>query len=404
MPPSSVSLSYVLSQLASATSSASQWRSVLDGMLSGLLDVGSRTPVQGAPPWVTLDVVHGGFATGTFTAGGRLQPHELALLAKLGPTTRDRANLNLHYLAEGQRELLERLESGQYRVLVPEEGALLACAWLLRRGAADAAEALIGELAPFFAQLRFYPVPQPRPLRIAAGVSVEPAGEINKRLSRRRPQPQVARMNEAITVWAPLYDRTVALWLETVEEGLPCRRYPADFRERALSILAEYERLRARHHLCGKPDKRKESFARLRSYLARAGSDPASLTGRDVGSLRQLLDRFVAARGAPGSERHRELRRAQQREAERPLHHRVASVLAERLAQEPEDEGVPELERVVGPLSADEAAAAGTVEGALVPPPCWCGAPGAAGRRHWRRWWPRTWWHRARPWRACYRP
>lgn len=364
----SVSLGYVLSQLSAASSArVSQWRSVLEGMLSGLLDIGARTPVQGAPPWVTLDVVHGGFATGGFAAGGALLPHEHELLAKLGHPARERASLNQHYLVECWPELLERLESGRYRVQVPEEAALLASAWLLRRGEADAAEALVRELVPFFSQLRFYPAPHPRPLRLAAGVSVEPAGETRQRLSKRQPQPHVARMNEAITVWAPLYDRTVALWLETVEEGWPCRRYPADFRERAQGILSDYERLRARHHLCGKPEKRKEGFARLRGYLARAASDPTSLSGRDVGSVRQLLDRFVAARGAPGSDRHGELRRAQQREAERPLHHRVARTLAERLAQEPEDEGVPEVERVVGPLSADEAVAAGTVPGALVP-------------------------------------
>ena len=36
---------------------------------------GSRS-VQGSPAWVTLDVVHGGFAAGGFAAGGALRPHE----------------------------------------------------------------------------------------------------------------------------------------------------------------------------------------------------------------------------------------------------------------------------------------------------------------------------------------
>ena len=40
----------------------------LDGMASGGLAVGSRTPVADAPAWVTLEVVHGGFATGRFLA------------------------------------------------------------------------------------------------------------------------------------------------------------------------------------------------------------------------------------------------------------------------------------------------------------------------------------------------
>jgi hypothetical protein len=62
-----------------AQARVAQWEQVFRGMLDGSLAVGSRTPVQGCPPWLSLEVVHGGFATGSFAAGGALQAHELDL-------------------------------------------------------------------------------------------------------------------------------------------------------------------------------------------------------------------------------------------------------------------------------------------------------------------------------------
>jgi hypothetical protein len=82
-------IGYALGQLWRALSSrgesaerrASDWRSVLAGMLDGSLEIGSRTPVRNTPAWVTLGVAHGGFATGGFAAAGDLQPHEVAKLS-----------------------------------------------------------------------------------------------------------------------------------------------------------------------------------------------------------------------------------------------------------------------------------------------------------------------------------
>src|SRR5688572_24372959 len=65
-----------------AASRAQKWQSVFQKMLSGSLAVGSRTPVNGIPPWVTLEVLTGGFATGRMLAGGPVQDHEKALAAK----------------------------------------------------------------------------------------------------------------------------------------------------------------------------------------------------------------------------------------------------------------------------------------------------------------------------------
>lgn len=71
---------YALGQLAQALTTADEhedaatreradarvraWSRVLDGMRSGALEIGSRTPVRGLPAWATPEVVRGGFATG----------------------------------------------------------------------------------------------------------------------------------------------------------------------------------------------------------------------------------------------------------------------------------------------------------------------------------------------------
>jgi hypothetical protein len=76
----------------------SRWRAVLDGMADGTLTAGSRTPVSGTPAWVTLDVAHGGFASGRYLAETPLQPAEQAVLGEPGDhlpgsTERERVNL-----------------------------------------------------------------------------------------------------------------------------------------------------------------------------------------------------------------------------------------------------------------------------------------------------------------------
>jgi hypothetical protein len=84
---------------------ASTWRRIAAGMASGLLSIGSRTPVRGLPAWVTPEVAHGGFATGAAAAAGPLRPHELDLIRRHG-LKRDRAALYAHHLTEAGLEHL----------------------------------------------------------------------------------------------------------------------------------------------------------------------------------------------------------------------------------------------------------------------------------------------------------
>ncbi len=285
------------------------------------------------------------------------------------------------------------LGDGRFLIHVPEEGALLVAAWLIERGETARAKKLIETIMPFFDRLRFYPAPNSRPLRSGTTIYLQTAGESVKALRARRPRAPIERMKEAVQVWTPLYDRAAALFLETVDGNLPSlrtdhsgallrrqgghpivdgewpyRRFANDWSARARQILADYEKARAKHQLCRKPEKPKENFARLRGYIKKCVEDPNSLTGRDVGMIRKILASHITRHGAPGSERLRRTRADQARDAARPMHHAIAGVVAGRLEVLPQDEGVPDVDRFLEPLSEREAARLGASAGEPIPP------------------------------------
>jgi hypothetical protein len=400
-PPRSLGANpgYVLGQLARALAAAEghespevraraerkveDWLQVFQGMLSGALQIGARVPVADAPAWATLEVVKGGFATGGLLAGGELRPHEREMLSRLPavPVGGERAALNAYYLGdEGLAELQRLLADGCYRVQVPEEGALLVVAWLVRRGHADQARALLDEIGPHFSRLRFYPVLNPCPLTAGATVYLQDIGTTINVLQAVRPEPRFERQKEAVEVWVPLYGRVVELFLETVrglppalrlgpdgkalrgpagkfliEGGWPCQHYPEEWAARAQGVLEDYRQLRAEHHLCRSPESATAGFPTLRRYLERCLEGPEQLTGRDVGLIRSILAGFTVKRGLPGSERWKSLRARQARQVAGPTRADLARLLAERLSGQPRDEGLASLEEALAPVSAAEA-------------------------------------------------
>lgn len=372
------------------------WVAVYEGLLSGALRVGSRTPVADTPAWATLDVAHGGFATGSFLAGGPLLPHERERLARLpaSPEGAERGALNASYLTdEGLAELGNLLDSGRYRLGVPEEGALLAVAWLIRDGNADAARSVLDTIGPFLDRLRFYPIPDPTPLDGGAVVFLQSVGTTAAQLAALRPRPAVLAQREAIAVWVPLFDRLAALFLETVEGeipslrrgesgtpektadgrfvvegGWPCQRYPDGWRDRARALLAEYERLRAENRLCCKPEQAKRNFARLRGFLETCVTDPHRLSGREVGLIRLILAGVVNRHGLSDSPAGEARRRRQVAQASAPTPAEFARVLGDRLAKYPRDGGLDTLDAVAGPVAAEEATRHRVPAGRAVPP------------------------------------
>lgn len=343
-----------------------RWLRVLGGMADGSVAVGSRTPVAGLPAWVTLEVVRGGFATGTAVAGGPPLPAEIDTARRVGVPAR-RRDLFAYYLTEaGQTELCAALDSGDYEVALPEEAALLVVAWLLRAGDRAAALELLDTLAPFADQLRFTPRPSDGPALDPALVSRQTVGEVRAALSARRPNDRVEAMREALTVWNPFADELLRHWLETVEAGQVAVRTPPDWVARGTALLARYRRLAEVHTRCTKHRKPKENLAILRAALEEVVAH-GSLTPQRRGLLRHAVDAMVRRRGVPGDQRHQVLRARQLADASRPTHHALVRIAVERLAALPQRRGLPDREVLTRPVRTEEAAAAGVAAGSVMP-------------------------------------
>ncbi|MEE1785787.1 hypothetical protein PUR71_23190 [Streptomyces sp. SP17BM10] len=360
---------------ARAEQRAAGWREVLAAMRSGHLDIGSRTPVTGLPAWVTPEVLHGGFATGRARAEGPLQPHEADACRAAG-IPEGRAELFAHSLTEpGLSHLWHLLDTGRYRITVPEEAALLTVAWLVRAGAQRAALDLVDVLRPFAARLRFTPPPGDAPSAEPDAVHRRTAGEASAALARRTPNRAVEAQREAITVWAPFADDLLTHWLaaddQTPDDPAPGDQTPGDqtpggpWHRSGAELLLRYRTLAAAHPLCGKHRNPRENLAILRTALELTVTGKR-LDPRTRGLLRHAVDSMVRRRGLPGSVQHTALRHAQARQAAQPSHHAVAQLLIARLAAHPRHDGLADPQALLAPVA--EAESTAIPAGTAVPP------------------------------------
>ncbi|EMD21804.1 hypothetical protein [Amycolatopsis azurea] len=332
---------------------AAGWRAVLDGMADGTLTVGSRTPVADTPAWVTLEVLHGGFASGRYLAEEPLREDEIELVRALpggAPGTTDRERLNLHYLTdEGQAALLGALAAGTYRVEIPEHAALMTVAWLLAHDHHAAALDLVATVRPLMHRLRLTPVFGEPSVPAGSVVKLQSVEQVKTSLRAITTPSAIDTMRTRLRE-RPLYDRLVELWCETVEGepptlqddgvvtgGWPCRVWPADWSARRTALLAETEGVTAHP---------RANFTRLRTALAACETDSRSLTARDVGWVRRALANTIGKHGAPGSERRTVLREAELSVVERPTRAELAEAVAVRLDAYPDDGGLPSVEPV----------------------------------------------------------
>lgn len=337
-----------------------QWVRVLQGFNRGTLNVGSRTPVSQAPAWATLEVAAGGFATGGLLAGGEPLDHERQLFSEagLGNPENLRLELNTDFLSEGgMARLHDWLQSGEYAIQVPEEGALLVVAWLLKQRQVDQADQILNAVTPFFGTLRFYPIPSARSIEADSRVHLATVGQVRDQLRATSTPVQIRAQREAVLVWRPLQDKLVSLFIETVEGelptltsfsqsqlsvtgGWPCQDYPIGWTERMRAWLVEFDRLCGKHQLAGKPHRAKEHFAQLIAIARRCLTNPRSLTGKDVGRVRLILAHYLKKYGRPDStecQSHRSIHVAQ---VVRPLHSDLAKVLVKRMEAFPVDQGL----------------------------------------------------------------
>lgn len=332
-----VNVGYAWAQLQKAIASGdapkiAQWRAVIEGMRSGAIEVGSRTPTK-APAWVTLRVATGGFATGEHLAGGALEAWEAHLAAAHGlPPTR--LALNLHVL--DARETYAWFERGTYRIEVPEEAALLVVAWLRERGRIADATALVETIAPWFETLRFYPQPADEPMsEPVARVRLQPLGKTREALARGRSPGRFETQRDAIDIWRPLYDRALA----AARDGF------------AGTLAAT-------------------TTAALRAQLARAPV-PTSARARAAARIVEQLGRFSEL----GDDERRALqhlvatrvvaRRDDRAAVAAPSHADLRRILVARLAAASADENAPA--DAMDPVRAAEADAFGVPAGATLP-------------------------------------
>jgi hypothetical protein len=343
-----------------------QWSAVLRGMASGRLTIGSRTPVDDLPAWVTPEVVRGGFATAAAAAEGPLQAQELQVMRRADlPRTR-RALFDYLLSTAGLEDLSARLTSRRFDVRVPEEAALLTLVWLVRQGDHEAALGLAKELSPFAHRLRFLPTP--------VGGDVEPSivfretvGTARATLDRRREHARIATMRETLTVWNPFADELLSLWLETRAGSEVGAVRPANWEQRATALLERYEELAARYLRATKHRRPKENLnILLRATRAAVAGDALDDLLRR--RLRRAVDDMLAKRGAPGSAAHAALRHEQATVAALPTHHALAKLAVARLAALPQDRGVPSTAALLEPVSQEETAGSGVPAGTEMPP------------------------------------
>ena len=240
-------------------------------------------------------------------------------------------------------------------------------AWLIENGHTDMVRSLLDEICPWLTKLRFYPVPLQRPRPCSGQVHLQDVRQTIADIDRIKPNRRILAQKEAVEIWAPFYDGVVALFLETIVDDWPCRKYPDGWSRRAMALLGEYAGLRRAHGLCGKPERSKGHFAQLRKYLASAAVQPQSLTGRDVGRIRLIIRRYVEKRGLPDSETCTNARSRQREHVSTPLFHDIGKVVVSRLKESPANEGLDDVSRIQRSVDAEESRTFRVPVGSSVP-------------------------------------
>lgn len=348
-----------------------KWQQVLQHMIDGQTQYGSRTPLQGVPAWVTLEVATGGFATGAYLAGGAMQEHEKALLVKLIATpdkNQERLALNTYFLTEeGLNQLYQWLENGAYDITVPEEGALLTVAYLLRDNKSDEARELIEKISPWFAHLRFYPVPLAQPQLGSTGIRVQNIEDSVRDLQNIRENLRILAQKEAVEIWSPFKDKMVALFLQTFKDEVPCQKITVVWKEEAIVLLNEFKVLRKQYTLCGKVDKKKTHFYQLKAFLQRSMSEENTFSEAELKQIALIVKQHIHKYGQPYTVQHQEYRQKQQFAVAAPCFYQISKALVYRFEGFPKGQGVDELDVIISPITLEEEKLSHVPQGTQIP-------------------------------------
>lgn len=342
-----------------AADRVTHWQNILSNILSAAAYYGTRTPLPDTPAWATLEVATGGFATGRLLAGGPLEVYEKDLIERLSIPENEEARLrlNAYFLTDqGMAELMSWLDNGRYSIRYPEEGALLVVAWMCKAGHAEAARQILSAISPFFPTLRFYPVPDFRSHRFDAGVFVQDVAATREQLRRISPHAAILAQRHSVQVWAPLHDRLLALFAETMSsDDWPCQVCPPGWVERAAKLLAEFDELASSSKVVSKYRKAGSHYVQLRDYLRNCIVSFAALSAKDMGRIRHIYRCSVAKRGHPLSMKNVEVRRRQCTEVAAPLYSDIAHLVEQRLRPLNQDDGLDNPDLCKTAVTEDEA-------------------------------------------------
>ncbi|MDR0653208.1 MAG: hypothetical protein LBG12_07860 [Synergistaceae bacterium] len=334
-----------------------QWIDVINGIENDTLKIGSRKPAK-YPVWVTPEVVRGGFATGRAMADAPFSDEERERLVALAPNApANRESLFAVMLSDsGLAWLRETLASRRYKIEYPEDSALLVIAWLFENGGANEAMAIVEEIAPYAPTLRFLPKGAAEPVRRTELVHRLSSNEARVKLGEYSSSNiNIEVQKEAVSVWIPYMDRLVAHWLALFggnadEPPRVLPDLPSGWITGAKILAEEYEKLKERRSLCKKYHKPKENLQILLSATRDFLQNGPTAAG--LSRAGHVVRCYVKAHGAPGDARHAKTRGEQSRTASMPGYRRIARALFRRLPET--DEGIENVDELLGTVSADE--------------------------------------------------
>ena len=291
----------------------------------------------------------GGFATGDFLAGGELQKHEIALLDRLSgqsPVKNAALSTATSFRNQDFQNASKCCASGAMRSLFPKKGLYWLSPGLHRMGTPKTrgqswkkSHPISIYFASTLAPLRTHTI---RPARRSMFRPLAPPSKASGASS-----PICGFfLSENPCLFGTVYDRIVDLFLETMQEGWPCRQYPEDWSDRALALLNEYPVLREKHGLGRRLERPNQHYWQLRNFLEKCAKAPNTLTGFEVGRIRIILKSYLDKHGSPQSEKNEQLRQQQLELVKPPAHYEIARAMIEALEKYPSDEGLDESEQI----------------------------------------------------------
>ncbi|KAL0227537.1 hypothetical protein RCL1_003681 [Eukaryota sp. TZLM3-RCL] len=323
-----MSIQFALGQLFKATSNTKKqekWTSVVNGMVSGSLAIGSRKPLHNLPVWTTPTVVFGGYATDVPKSGGPLLRHEAPKANVLinnhsqiesFSTERVRSLANSYFLTDaGQQELFDAYNNCNYRLDTCEEAALMIVGLLKNAGKNREAEDILNEIVPLFPQLRFFPnlIPSSPDYSYELSrpsVSFQPVSKTIQILSSSHLTTNNKNQYNAFIKIIPLCDLLVEIALLTTnEDDVPFMVENTLAREKYHEFTVGYNKLTLQEKNCKRLKKSYVIFIRTADQFF--GNKLRKISRSTRSTLKQFLNSIINKRGRPGSQKHSEIRTKQ---------------------------------------------------------------------------------------------